>query len=110
MNLINSAHDKHREGFEVSGKLQQMYPTYRYTSILLFFCGLIHVQLFGTPWTVARQAPLPIGFFRQEYWSGLPFPTLGDLPEPGIKPKSPASPALAGAFLTTALPGKPIYL
>ena len=44
----------------------------------------------GTPWTVAHQALLPIGFSRQEYWSGLPFPSPGDLPEPGIKPRSPA--------------------
>ena len=43
-----------------------------------------------TPWTVARQAPLSMGFSRQEYWSGLPFPSLGDLPDPGIKPGSPA--------------------
>ena len=42
------------------------------------------------PWTVARQAPLTMGFSRQEYWSGLPFPSPGDLPNPGIKPKSPA--------------------
>ena len=45
---------------------------------------------FVTPWTVARQAPLPMGFSRQEYWSGLPFPSPGDLPNPGIKPRSPA--------------------
>ena len=44
----------------------------------------------GTPWTVARQAPLSMGFSRQEYWSGLPFPSPGDLPDPGIKPGSPA--------------------
>ena len=46
---------------------------------------LSHVQLFVTPWTVAHQAPLPIGFIRQEYWSGLPFPSPGHLPDPGIK-------------------------
>ena len=51
---------------------------------------VIHVQLFATPWTVACQAPISMGFPRQEYWSRLPFPSLGDLPEPGIKPKSPA--------------------
>ena len=44
----------------------------------------------GTPWTVARQAPLCMGFSRQEYWSGLPFPSPGDLPSPGIEPRSPA--------------------
>ena len=48
--------------------------------------SLSHVQLFGTFCTVARQAPLSMGFPRQEYWSGLPFPTSGDLPEPGVKP------------------------
>ena len=53
-----------------------------------------------TPWTVAHQAPLSMGFPRQEYWSGLPFPTLGDLPNPGIKLTSLASLALAGGFFT----------
>ena len=48
-----------------------------------------HVQLFVTPWTVARQVPLSVGFSRQEYWSGLPFPSPGDLPDPGIEPRSP---------------------
>ena len=51
---------------------------------------LSHVWLFATPWTVANQAPLSMGFSRQEYWSGLPFPSPGDLPDPGIKPRSPA--------------------
>ena len=64
-----------------------------------------------TPWAVAPQAtgyqaPLSMGFSRQEYWSGLPFPILGDLPDPGIEFKSPA---LAGRFFTTEPPGKPIY-
>ena len=63
--------------------------------------------LFATPWTAARQAPLSMGFSRQDYWSGLPFPSPGDLPNPGITPPSPASPALAGRFSTTELPGKP---
>ena len=56
--------------------------------------------------TVARQAPLSMGLSRQEYWSGLPFPPLGDLPDPGIKPMSLVSPALAGRFFTTKPPGK----
>ena len=47
---------------------------------------LSHVQLFVTPWTIAHQVPLSMGFSRQEYWSGLPFPTPGDLPDPEIKP------------------------
>ena len=48
---------------------------------------------FATPWTVALQAPLFVGFLRQEYWKGLPFPTPGDLPDPGVKHASPMSPA-----------------
>ena len=51
------------------------------------------VQLCATPWTVACQPPLSMGFPRQEYWSGLPFPSSGDLPNPGIEPMSPMSPA-----------------
>ena len=65
-------------------------------------------QLLVTPWTVAYQAPLSLGFSRQEYWSGLPFPSPGDLPDPGIEPASLMSPALAGGFFTTESPGKPI--
>ena len=56
----------------------------------------VHVRLFSPPWTVACQAPPPMEFFRQEYWSGLPFPPPGDLPDPGVKPTSLVSPALAG--------------
>ena len=67
----------------------------------------MYVQLFATLWTVVHQAPLSMGFLRQEYWSGLPFLSPGDLPDPGIKPTSLASPALAGRFFTTELPGKP---
>ena len=66
------------------------------------------VQPFATPWTVACQAPLPMEYSRQGYWSGLPIPTPGDLPDPGIEPASLASPALAGRFFTTAPPGKPV--
>ena len=62
-----------------------------------------------TLWTVAHQAPLSMEFSRQEYGSRLPYPTPRDLPDPGIEPKSPASPALAGRFFTTAPPGKPVY-
>ena len=59
------------------------------------------VQLFTTLWTVALQAPLSMGFSRQEYWDELPFPTPGHSPHPGIKPISLASPALEGGFFTT---------
>ena len=67
-------------------------------------CLFICVWLFVTPWTSACQAPLSVEFSRQEYWRGLPFPSPGDLPDPGIKPTSPA---LAGGFFTTAPPGRP---
>ena len=56
----------------------------------------------ATPWIVAHQAPLFMGFSRQGYWSGLPFPPPGNLPDPGIKPSSLRSPALAGGFFTTS--------
>ena len=64
---------------------------------------LSHVRLFATPWTVAHQAPPSIGFSRQEHWSVLPFPSPGDLPHPGIEPRSPA---LQADALTSELPGK----
>ena len=59
------------------------------------------IQLFVPPWTVAHQAPLSIRFPRQEYWSGLPLPSPGDVLNPGIKPNSLGSPALAGGFFTS---------
>ena len=65
-----------------------------------------HVQFFATPWTVACQTPLSVVFSRQEYWRGLLFPPPGNLPNPGIKPVSPAAPALAGGFFTTEPPGR----
>ena len=60
------------------------------------------VQLFVTLWTIARQTPLCMGFSRQEYWNELPFPSLGDLPKPGIKPTSLMSPELTGGFFNTS--------
>ena len=68
---------------------------------------LIHVWLFATPWTLACQAPLSMGFPRQKYWSELPFPPPGDLLNPGFKPTFFLSPALADRFFTTELPGNP---
>ena len=68
---------------------------------------LSHIQLFETPWTVTSQAPLSMEFSRQEYWSGLPFPSPGNLPDPGIEPEFPVSPELARGFFTTEPPGKP---
>ena len=68
---------------------------YKYVCVL---SCLHRVWLFATPWTVACQVPLFIGFSRQEYWSGLPCAPPGDLPNPGIKPASPVSPALQVEF------------
>ena len=74
-------------------------------------CLLSRVQLFATPWTVAHQVPLAMGFPRQEYWSGLPLPSPGDLPEAGIEPTSLVPPALAGRFFTTSATWEaPIYV
>ena len=71
-------------------------------------CWLLsRVRLFGTPWTVAHQASLSMRFSRQEYWSGLPRPVPGDLPNPGIEPRSPA---LQTHSLLSQPPGKPFYL
>ena len=67
-----------------------------------------HVQLFATPWTIARQAPLSIGFSRQEYWSEVPCPPPGDLPDPGIEPVSLTFPALAGWVFTTIATWTPV--
>ena len=66
---------------------------------------LSRVRLFATPWTIAHQAPRSMGFSRQEYWSGLPFPSPGDLPDLGIEPRSPT---LQADALTSGPPGKPL--
>ena len=81
--------------------------TWRSNQELWIVKSLSRVQLFGTPWTVAYQAPQSMEFSRQEYWSGLPFPSPGDLPKPGIKP---GSPALQADGLTSEPPGKPTFL
>ena len=75
-------------------------------------CVLSHfslVRLFETPWTVAHQVPLSRGFSRHEYWSNLPFPSPGDLPDPGIEPASLESPALTGEFFTTSATREVLY-
>ena len=66
--------------------------------------SLSRIRLFVTPWTVPHQAPPSMGFFRQKYWSGLPFPSPGDFPDPGIEPRSPTFQAVS---LTSEPPGKP---
>ena len=82
---------------------------YMYVCLCMYVCvhaqSLSCVLLFAAPWTIAYQAPLSMEISRQEYWSVLPFPTSGDLPDPGIEPVSLVSPALAGRFFTTVLPG-----
>ena len=69
--------------------------------------SLSHVRLFAVPWTVALLVLLSMGFSRQKYWSGLPFPLPGDLPNPGIEPKSPVSPALQADSLPLNHLGSP---
>ena len=73
--------------------------------VLLLYSSLVMSDSFAAPWTVASQPPLSMGFSKQEYWNGFPSPSLENLPDPGIKP---ASPALAGEFFTTETPGKPL--
>ena len=72
--------------------------------------ALSGVWLFATPWTLVRQAPLSIVLSQQEFWSGLPFPPPGDLPDPdpGMEPPSPTWPSLEAGFFTTEPPGKPL--
>ena len=73
----------------------------------LYVQVLIHIWLFVTPWTVTHQAPLPVEFSRQEYWSRVPFPSPGHVPNPGTEPTSLAPLELAGLFFTTEPHGKP---
>ena len=76
--------------------------------LLLLFSHSVVSDSSAIPWTVAHQAPLSIGFSRQEYWYGLPFPSPGDLPDPWIESVSLTFPELAGGFFTTKSPGKPL--
>ena len=78
--------------------------TYIYSKAIVLV-RLSRARLFATPWTAAHQAPLSRRFSRQRYWSGLLFPSPGELPKPGIKPMSPA---LQADYLLTELQGKPI--
>ena len=72
--------------------------------LMVLLLLLSYIRLFVTPWTIAHQVPLSMGFSKWEYWSGQPFPSRGDLSDPAIKP---ASPALAGGFFTTEPLGNP---
>ena len=83
-----------------------MFHVFKFFFFKLCVClcsqSLSHVQLFVTPRTVAFQAPLSMEFSRQVYWSSLPFPSAGDLPNSGLEPASFTSPALTGRFFTTS--------
>ena len=82
-------------------------PSLQIQNYCMFVLYVLHcAQIFATPWTVAHQAPLSMGFSRQEYWSGSSFPPPGYLPNPEIKSASLMSPAWAGRLFTTAPPGK----
>jgi len=93
--------------FHVSHNHRFFGPSAKYKLSDIFYiiivCAVLScVQLFATLWTVAHQAPLSMGFSRQEYWRGLPCRPPGDLPDPGINPVSLMSLALAGGFFTTS--------
>ena len=81
-----------------TGVLKDAVTKFTYKQIVYMLSCFTSVQLFGILWTLAHQAPLSMGFSRQEYWRGLPFPPLGDLPDPGVEPMSLVSPVLAGGF------------
>ena len=82
-----------------------------FTSPIFHAHVLSWVQLFVIGWSVTHQTPLSMGFSRQQYWNGLPFPLPRDLPDPGIEPLSPVSPVLAGEFVTTEpLGNPPVYI
>ena len=96
--------------WNLSHKIRWQYIYVSFSGLLLLLCALSHVWLFVTLWIVAHQAPLFMGFSRQEYWNELPFLPPGDLPDPGIKRVSLASPTLADEFFTTKPPRKPLML
>ena len=105
-----STNNKYCRGCGEKGTLLQCWwecklvqPLWRIVCACVLSC-FSHVQFFQTPWTVASQAPPSMGFSRQEYWSGLQFPSPGNLPDPGIEPVSVMSPALADGFLYTNMP------
>ena len=86
---------------------------YKYTYICIYTIHVSHfghIRLFAILWTTAYEAPLSMGFSRQEYWSGLPCPPPGDLSDPGTELASLTSPTLAGGFFTYEPPGKDIYI
>ena len=103
---LNGQHGNLQREFQITST-RHLHVIPSNVSLLLL---LSHNQVFVTPWSVARQAPLSMGFSRQESWSGLPFPPPGDLPDPGIEPASLVFPALGGGFFTTSATWEALYL
>ena len=91
---------------DVQERTLQVLASYSRPWVVHKLCIVTSDSFARPPQTVAHQTPLSMEFSRQEYWNGLPFLLQGNLPDPGIKPVSSASPALAGGFFTTAPPGK----
>ena len=113
--LSKSVKMKQRKGKKEPTYNPESYQASSQTPLLNFFQGAYvlrsfsHVWPFVTLWTVARQTPLPVGFSRQEYWSGLPWPSPGDLPDPGAAPGSLTRLAWAGGSLLPVPAGKPSF-
>ena len=97
---IHFSGEKYPQGMIWEASLSTVYIQHRIYLYIHKHSALSHVRFFVIPWTVTRQAPLSMGFSRQEHWSGLPCPSPGNLPNPGIKPRSLALPA-------ESLPSKP---
>ena len=97
------------EGLDIFGR-NLVYVYMLYAELCAVLSRFSHVQLFATPRTIACQDPLSVGFSRQEYWSGLPCPPPGDLPDPGIELMSLTTPTLADRFFTAKPPRKPLHL
>ena len=97
---------------EIANLINPLRQTVSYLQWLLFHACLLshfsHIQLFETLWNVAHQALLSVGFSRQEYWSGLPCPAPGYIPDPGVEPASLMLPALQADSLPSEPPGKPL--
>ena len=85
---VNTGLDEAQAGIKIAGELSSTSDTQ--VKVKVNVKSLSHVRLFATPWTVAYHAPPSMGFSRQEYWSGVPLPSPGDRPNPGIEPGSPA--------------------
>ena len=92
--FLNGVFDEQQFWIQMKSNFFLIHPC-----VCMYVCVLSRVWLFATPWTIACQVPLFMEFSRQAYWSGLPFPSPGNVPDPGIKPVSPAYPVLAADSL-----------